>query len=335
MPVPHRSPDLNAVSACRSVVVLLVLATAITAAAAPLCPPGRPPRLGEKVLLNLPANVRASPGGRILWKEARFGPDHRLLGQIVRAERRSGDWFLVQASPWRETGSEPPARGWVHVSNVQPVCVIREPDDLTALPSAHSRIERIAPASDDGLPQIELRAFGHGTGQTIEVQQPFAYEYLFETGDARHPLAYMIDSDDMTGGALVAFGPAGPLIWEHPDRISLDQVRAGGEIVLLEDYECMPLFRTLALRNDRFVALAARFVDHARAQSVPPLFDPDHPCTMIDKSGKVVRLAPGQKLQLESLTPKGLIRVRLGSGVAGTIDPSLAAQCFQNRLCAG
>jgi hypothetical protein len=286
------------------------------------------------IRLDLPANVRGSPRGRILWKEPKFGPGSRL-GRVAQVIQSDNIWLEVRALPRYVADTAPVARGWIHVSNVQPVCVIRGSQDLAALPGEPSRVERIAPAESEGLSDIELRAFGRGTGHVIQVQRPFEGEFLFETGDERRPLAYIVDADDMTAGDLVAFGLDGPVIWKHRGRIGLDQVRAGGEIVLDEDFECLPLLRTLAVRGGRFLTLATRFAENARAQTVPPPFGSGRTCTMIRPSGEVVRLAPGEGLQLEGLTPRGLIRVRRSAGGEGTIDPSLAAECFRNRLCAG
>jgi hypothetical protein len=313
----------------------LTLGAPLAAIGAPLCPPARPARQGESILLDIPANVRAAPGARILWT-AKSG-----LDRIV-ALRAQGDWWQVRVAryPTDELPHPAPLTGWVHLSNVQPVCVITSNRDLAALgrPPPLERLE----SGDEGSHAIELRAFGHAARPAIDVQRPFDREFLFETGDAQRPLAYLVNADDLTAGALVAFGPDGPQALPRREtfagRISLERVRPGGEMSLHDEYSCLPLLRTVVVRGGNFVTVATRFADRARTQTVPDAQDPAGPerrCTMRTSSGEVKRLAPGEALELEGLSPDGRLRVHRASGGNGTIDPDLADVCFRNRLCAG
>jgi hypothetical protein len=310
----------------------LTLGVPLAAIGTPLCPPARPARQGESILLDFPANVRAAPGARILWT-VKSG-----LDRIV-ALRAQGDWWQVRVAryPTDERPHPAPLTGWVHLSNVQPVCVITSDRDLAALgrPPPLVRLER----GDEESRAIELRAFGHAARPAIAVQHPFDGEYLFETGDAQRPLAYLVNSDDMTAGALLAFGPDGPQALPRREtfegRISLERVRPGGEISIYDEYACLPLLRTVAVRGGGFVTVATRFADRARAQTVPEAADPARICSMRTPSGEVKRLAPGEALELEGLSPDGRLRVHRAAGGNGTIDPELADVCLRNRLCAG
>jgi hypothetical protein len=301
-----------------------------------VCPPARTPKRGAQVLLDTPANLRSSPGGPI--REVLSPGSPGLLGGRAVVLGVRGSWYEIGGQPEYAGDRDPHPRGYVHSSNIQPVCMIRSAEDVPAGPDGKPVLGRI-----EGPEGIQLAAFGRKS----EVFERGGDEVLLQTQDPDFPLGYFVNADEMHGGELILFGPQGFAVWKAYDiessfgRVHFAGIRSDGEITIATEFECLPLYLTAKVKGRRVQLLGSKFHEWSRHQGIrddPWLVGHDlKSCSMRRKDGREVELPPGERLDLLGLTPDArAIRVRrLRDGSEGIVDPAVAAACFDNRHCAG